>query len=61
MAGGSRRSITKILHDFTVELHQRYEAEHGGLLLVQPDGYIGFWGQFGAAEALRAYVQELFV
>lgn len=51
----------KILHDVTGELHQRYETERGGLLLVRPDGYIGFWGQFGSTEALRAYMQELFV
>ena len=50
-----------ILHDFTGELHQRYEAEPGGLVLVRPDGYIGFWGPFGATETLRGYVQALFV
>ncbi len=50
----------QILHDFTGELHQRYEAEQGGLVLIRPDGYIGFWGPFGATEALRGYVQALF-
>lgn len=60
-ASGSEQEAHKILHDVTGELHQRYETEHGGLLLVRPDGYIGFWGQFGATETLRGYVQELFV
>jgi hypothetical protein len=23
--------------------HQRYDAEQGGLVLIRPDGYIGFW------------------
>jgi hypothetical protein len=50
-----------MLQDIAGELHRRYEAAHGGLLLIRPDGYIGFWGPFGAAGALRAYLQELFV
>jgi 2-polyprenyl-6-methoxyphenol hydroxylase-like FAD-dependent oxidoreductase len=60
-ASGSEQEARQILHDFTGELHQRYEAEQGGLILVRPDGYIGFWGQFGATETLRSYVQALFV
>ncbi len=51
----------KILYDFTGELHRRYEAEHGALLLIRPDGYIGFWGPSGATEALHTYVKALFV
>lgn len=58
---GSPPGAWPILHDFTGELHQRYEAEQGGLLLVRPDGYIGFWSPFGATKMLSAYVQELFV
>jgi 2-polyprenyl-6-methoxyphenol hydroxylase-like FAD-dependent oxidoreductase len=58
---GLEQEERPILQDLTGELHQRYEAEHGGLLLVRPDGYIGFWGPFGATEALQTYVQELFV
>lgn len=60
-AAGSEQAARPLLYDFAGELHRRYEVEHGGLLLVRPDGYIGFWGPFGATEALRAYVQELFV
>jgi 2-polyprenyl-6-methoxyphenol hydroxylase-like FAD-dependent oxidoreductase len=51
----------KILYDFTGELHRRYEAEHGALLLIRPDGYIGFWGPSGATEALHTYVEALFI
>ncbi len=58
---GTEQEANRILQDVTGELHQRYEAEQGGLLLVRPDGYIGFWGPFGATEALHTYVQELFV
>jgi hypothetical protein len=60
-ASGLGQEARHILHDFNDELHRRYEAEHGGLLLVRPDGYIGFWGQFGATRELHTYVQELFV
>lgn len=60
-APGLEQEAHNTLHDFTGELHQRYEVEHGGLLLIRPDGYISFWGQFGETSALRAYVQELFV
>jgi 2-polyprenyl-6-methoxyphenol hydroxylase-like FAD-dependent oxidoreductase len=58
---GSEQEADRILQDVTGELHQRYEIEQGGLLLVRPDGYIGFWGPFGATATLRAYVQEVFV
>jgi 2-polyprenyl-6-methoxyphenol hydroxylase-like FAD-dependent oxidoreductase len=60
-ASGSEQEARQILYDFTGELHQRYEAEQGGLVLIRPDGYIGFWGQFGATEPLRDYVKALFV
>lgn len=51
----------QVLHDFTGELHQRYDSPHGSLLLVRPDGYIGFWAPFGATEALRTYIKKLFI
>ncbi len=60
-ASGSEQEARQILYDFTGELHLRYEAEQGGLVLIRPDGYIGFWGQFGATEPLRDYVKALFV
>ena len=58
---GLDQETRQILHDFTGELHQRYEAEQGGLVLIRPDGYIGFWGPFGATETLHGYVKALFV
>ena len=47
----------KIMHDFAGEFHQRYDSPEGGLLVVGPDGYIGFWGQFGATLALTGCVR----
>jgi 2-polyprenyl-6-methoxyphenol hydroxylase-like FAD-dependent oxidoreductase len=58
---GSDQQAHQPLQDFTGELHQRYEAEQGGLVLIRPDGYIGFWGPFGATEAVRGYAKALFV
>jgi hypothetical protein len=60
-APGLEQAARHILYDCTGELHQRYEAEQGGLVLIRPDGYIGFWCQFGATEPLRGYVNALFV
>jgi FAD binding domain len=60
-APGLEQAARHILYDCTGELHQRYEAEQGGLVLIRPDGYIGFWCQFGATEPLRGYVKALFV
>ncbi len=60
-ASGWEQEGSPILYDETGELHQRYEAKQGGLVLIRPDGYIGFWGPFGATETLRDYVKALFV
>ncbi|HEX4205187.1 MAG TPA: FAD-dependent monooxygenase [Ktedonobacteraceae bacterium] len=57
---GLEQEARRILQDVTGELHQRYEAEQGGVVLIRPDSYIGFWGPFGATEALRGYVEALF-
>ncbi|GCE10071.1 FAD-dependent monooxygenase [Dictyobacter aurantiacus] len=57
---GVQQEGKHILYDVTGELHRRYEAEQGGVVLIRPDGYIGFWGQAGVTEALRSYVQSLF-
>lgn len=50
-----------VLQDYTGKLHQRYDCPQGGLLLVRPDGYIGFWGPFGGTKALHIYVKKLFI
>ncbi|HCI82736.1 MAG TPA: hypothetical protein DHW02_23945 [Ktedonobacter sp.] len=59
-ASGSEQVNRHVLYDFTGELHRHYEAEQGAVVLIRPDGYIGFWGPFGVTEALRTYVQTLF-
>jgi len=57
---GSEQEAGQILHDETGELHQRYDAEQGGLVLIRPDGYIGCFCPFGATETLHGYVEALF-
>jgi 2-polyprenyl-6-methoxyphenol hydroxylase-like FAD-dependent oxidoreductase len=59
-ASGSEQEARQILYDFTGELHQRYDAEQGGLVLIRPDGYIGFWGPFGVTDTVRNYAKVLF-
>ena len=53
--------VTEVLAAGTAGLHQHYAAEQGALVLVRPDGYIGYWGHFGATGPLRSYLQALFV
>lgn len=55
---GSERQL---LRDATGELHERYAAEQGGVVLIRPDGDIGFRGQFAATQPLRRYLQALFL
>jgi 2-polyprenyl-6-methoxyphenol hydroxylase-like FAD-dependent oxidoreductase len=50
-----------ILLDDTGEVHQRYAAQEGGVLLIRPDGYIGFRGSSTAVAAFRSYLLSLFV
>lgn len=49
----------QVLEDYTGTIHQRYDSPRGSLLLVRPDGYIGFRGQFGATEPLHTYIKRL--
>ncbi len=41
--------------------HAQCSAESGTLLLIRPDGYIGFRGETGNREALRAYLERFFL
>ena len=53
--------VTEVLHDRNRRAAQQYAAEQGALVLVRPDGYIGYWGVFAATGPLRSYLQALFV
>jgi 2-polyprenyl-6-methoxyphenol hydroxylase-like FAD-dependent oxidoreductase len=53
--------LDRALCDPTGEVHQRFEAAHGDMVLIRPDGYIGFRGPWGGVAALREYLTSLFV
>jgi hypothetical protein len=35
----------------------RYGRENGGLVLVRPDGYVGYIGELDDSDGLEAYLQ----
>jgi 2-polyprenyl-6-methoxyphenol hydroxylase-like FAD-dependent oxidoreductase len=57
----SSGSLQQLLHDETGELHKRYAAQQGGMVLIRPDGYIGLFAPFGGTEPLRSYLEGVFV
>jgi 2-polyprenyl-6-methoxyphenol hydroxylase-like FAD-dependent oxidoreductase len=58
---GSAQAPRPVLVDATGEVHHRYGAVAGDLVLIRPDGYVGFRGPSGAPPALRRYLASLFV
>jgi 2-polyprenyl-6-methoxyphenol hydroxylase-like FAD-dependent oxidoreductase len=57
---GSAPAARGILHDSTGEVYQGYAAAaHGEVVLIRPDGYIGFRGPWSATAALRGYLGSL--
>jgi 2-polyprenyl-6-methoxyphenol hydroxylase-like FAD-dependent oxidoreductase len=50
-----------ILYDSTGEVHKRYAAAPGDLVLIRPDGHIGFRGPSSATAAFRRYLASLYV
>jgi 2-polyprenyl-6-methoxyphenol hydroxylase-like FAD-dependent oxidoreductase len=57
----SAQAARAILHDPAEEVHQQYAAAQGALVLIRPDGYIGFRGPWGATAAFHNYLMALFV
>ena len=51
----------RALYDQTGQVHQRYAAADGEVVLIRPDGYIGFRGPWTASAAFRGYLRSLFV
>lgn len=49
-----------ILDDPDGNLHQLYGFQDGGLVLIRPDGYIGFLSRTGSVEGLISYLEKLF-
>jgi hypothetical protein len=54
-------AIPDVLFDPDGEAHTLYEAQPTGIILIRPDGYIGFRGGGNHIEALHQYLTRLFV
>jgi 2-polyprenyl-6-methoxyphenol hydroxylase-like FAD-dependent oxidoreductase len=57
---GSAKVGRGILHDDSGEVHQRYAAAAGDVVVIRPDGHVGFRGPARATAALRGYLRSLF-
>jgi hypothetical protein len=42
-------------------MHTLYEAEPGAILLIRPDGYVGFRGGARHLESLREQLSRIFI
>ncbi len=58
--GGEQEEIGKKLYDPDSSLARRYGLANEGLVLIRPDGYIGFHSRAIAGEHLHRYLQNLF-
>jgi 2-polyprenyl-6-methoxyphenol hydroxylase-like FAD-dependent oxidoreductase len=57
---GTEAGFSDVLFDWDGEAHTLYETESGGILLIRPDGYIGFRGGPRHTEALREHLARIF-
>jgi hypothetical protein len=57
---GAQTAPSDVLVDWDGAVHALYEAEAGAILLIRPDGYIGFRGGARHAEALREQLLRIF-
>jgi hypothetical protein len=57
---GTHADFSNVLLDWDGEAHTLYEAEPGAIVLIRPDGYIGFRGGPRHTEALREHLAQIF-
>jgi 2-polyprenyl-6-methoxyphenol hydroxylase-like FAD-dependent oxidoreductase len=57
---GTYAGYSDVLFDWDGAAHALYEAEPGAILLIRPDGYIGFRGGARHIEALREHLARIF-
>jgi 2-polyprenyl-6-methoxyphenol hydroxylase-like FAD-dependent oxidoreductase len=58
---GAQEGTGKRFYDPDGSLARRYGLVNGGLVLIRPDGYIGFRSRAIAGEHLRRYLHHLFL
>lgn len=57
---GRPANFSDVLYDLDGAAHALYEAEAGAMLLLRPDGYIGFRGGAKHLEAMDEYLARIF-
>ncbi|MBV9105212.1 MAG: FAD-dependent monooxygenase [Verrucomicrobia bacterium] len=57
---GAHANFSSVLFDVDGAAHSLYEAEPGAIVLIRPDGYIGFRGGAKHAGALREHLERIF-
>jgi 2-polyprenyl-6-methoxyphenol hydroxylase-like FAD-dependent oxidoreductase len=57
---GEQSGLPCVLFDSDGAVHALYEAESPAIVLIRPDGYIGFRGGARHADALRAHLALIF-
>ncbi len=57
---GEQSGLPCVLFDSDGAVHALYEAESPAIVLIRPDGYIGFRGGARHADALRAHLSLIF-
>jgi 2-polyprenyl-6-methoxyphenol hydroxylase-like FAD-dependent oxidoreductase len=57
---GTHAEFSGVLFDWDGGAHALYEAEPGALLLIRPDGYIGFRGGARHIQELREHLARIF-
>jgi 2-polyprenyl-6-methoxyphenol hydroxylase-like FAD-dependent oxidoreductase len=57
---GTEADFSEVLFDWDGAAHALYEAEPGAVVLIRPDGYIGFRGGARHLEALREHFERIF-
>jgi 2-polyprenyl-6-methoxyphenol hydroxylase-like FAD-dependent oxidoreductase len=57
---GSHSNFADVLFDWDGAVHALYEAEPGAILMIRPDGYVGFRGGARHLESLREQLSRIF-
>jgi 2-polyprenyl-6-methoxyphenol hydroxylase-like FAD-dependent oxidoreductase len=58
---GSQANFSDVLFDRDGAMHALYEAEPGAILLIRPDGYVGFRGGARHLESLHEQLARIFI
>jgi 2-polyprenyl-6-methoxyphenol hydroxylase-like FAD-dependent oxidoreductase len=61
VVSGPRAIVSDVLFDGDGAMHTLYEAEPGAILLIRPDGYVGFRGGATHLELLQEQLARIFI